>query len=112
MTTDAHPSLPNEARFGLTARTLTLLEGVFRQFAELERVVLYGSRAKGNYREGSDIDLALFGEQLTPSISNRIIADLEELPTLYSFDVALYTEISNPDLCHHIQRVGQVLYEQ
>ena len=49
-------------RFGLTDETITKINTVFVKYSEIEEVVLYGSRAKGNYREGSDIDLTLKGD--------------------------------------------------
>jgi predicted nucleotidyltransferase len=51
--------------YGLSEGTLARIRGVLASHAEVERAVLYGSRAQGNYRDGSDIDLCLMGESLT-----------------------------------------------
>ena len=69
-----------------------------------------GSRAKGTYRPGSDIDLTLKGAGLNLKILNRISNELDELLLPYSFDVSIYSQIENRDLIDHIQRVGVVIY--
>ena len=74
-------------------------------------VVLFGSRAKGNYKPGSDIDLAVKGDRVSP----RIVAQLadclnEETPLPYFFDVVHYETLDNQALVDHIDRVGIVIY--
>jgi len=63
-------------RFGLTEDTIEKFHSVFRKYPEIEEVIIYGSRAKGNYREGSDIDLTLKGEELTEAIRSKVWLDL------------------------------------
>lgn len=98
--------------FGLDENTIAQICNVFRRFRSVERVLIYGSRAMGNYRNGSDIDLCFWGEQLDGDTLNEIVMELEDLPMLYSFDISRYDEITNPDLKKHIQRVGKVFYPQ
>lgn len=74
--------------------------------------MLYGSRAKGNYRNGSDIDLTLIGDQLNYSQLSGIESDIDDLFLPYSFDISIFKDIDNPDLVEHINRVGVVLYEK
>lgn len=97
--------------YGLSDRTLSTLEGIFRKYPGIKQVILYGSRAKGNYREGSDIDLTLkTDDTFTFTELLRIAGDFDDSDIPYLVDVSLYQTISNPDLRAHIDRVGRVLY--
>ncbi|MBC7913259.1 MAG: nucleotidyltransferase domain-containing protein [Pyrinomonadaceae bacterium] len=98
--------------FGLKEEVIQKINSVFEKFPQIEKVVLYGSRAKGNYRNGSDIDLTIFGEDLKSGILNKIDILIEDLLLAYSFDISIFTQISNPDLVDHIERVGKVFYQK
>ncbi|MDE6070687.1 MAG: nucleotidyltransferase domain-containing protein, partial [Alistipes sp.] len=74
--------------------------------------VLYGSRAKGDFRPFSDVDLVLVGEKLNRADLRRIILALDDSPLPYRFDVSIFHDLSNPDLIAHIERVGIVLYRK
>ena len=97
---------------GLTDGTVAEIQAVLAQFPEVERAVLYGSRAKGNHRPGSDIDLTLIGTGLTSKILGQIQGELEDGYLPYSFDVSLLDQITQADLLDHIRRVGVVFYEK
>ncbi len=100
-------------RYGLPEETIAMIAAVFAHHPEVERVILYGSRAKGNYRRGSDIDLALQGgEDLTDRVLYSILNELDDLPVPYSFDVAIRSLIVNEPLLDHIRRRGAVMYER
>jgi uncharacterized protein len=99
-------------RFGLKEGTIEKINSVFAQFPEVEKVILYGSRAKGNYRNGSDIDLTLIGEGLNLDVLNKIDMKIDDLLLPYSFDNSIYRQINNPDLVEHIERVGKVFYKK
>lgn len=99
-------------RFGLKQHTISAIQNVFARHPEIEQAVLYGSRAKGNYRPGSDIDLTLFGDALTYTQLDRIETEIDDLLLPYTLDLSLYTQIDNADLLDHIQRVGQVFYQR
>ena len=75
-------------------------------------VIIYGSRAKGNYREGSDIDITLKGEMLTQAIYSKINQEIDDLNTPYLFDISVYHFLSSDSLKKHIDRVGLVFYER
>ena len=77
-----------------------------------ETVVLYGSRAKGNYREGSDIDLTLMGDVLSHTQLNRIETQIDDLLLPYAIDLSIFESIDNANLIDHIRRVGVVFYER
>ena len=97
-------------RFGLSQTTLDKLTGVFARHAAIEEVWIYGSRAKGNYRPGSDIDLTIKGTALTINEFARLQDELDELLLPYTIDLSQYRNLDNPDLIAHIDRVGTVLY--
>jgi len=99
-------------KHGLTDRAIAEIQAVLAQFPDVERAVLYGSRAKGNHRPGSDIDLTLIGTGLTSKILGQIQGELEDGYLPYSFDVSLLNQITQPDLIEHIRRVGVVFYEK
>ncbi len=99
--------------YGLSAKALEEIRSAFLQCPKIEKVMLYGSRAKGNYRNGSDIDITLMGEGLTLHNSVYPLMDIFEESFLpYSFDISIFKDIENKNLVEHIERVGKVLYER
>jgi uncharacterized protein len=103
--------LNEELRFGLKERTINQINQVFKLYPDIDKVVLYGSRAKGTYRNGSDIDLTIISDNLTYEQLNRIETQLDELSLPYSIDLSLFQHIDNPGLIEHINRIGQVFYK-
>lgn len=97
---------------GLPAATVEKIHGVLSRHAEVERAILYGSRAKGNYKPGSDIDLTLTGGRLDGRIGGQIDEELDDLLLPYEFDLSVLSEITHADLLDHIRRVGVVFYER
>ena len=98
-------------KYGLPERTLDTLNAIFQKYSGIKQAVLYGSRAKGIHRRGSDIDLSLkTGEDFTFTNLLRIANDFDDSDMPYFVDVSIYDTISNPDLKAHIDRVGKVLY--
>jgi predicted nucleotidyltransferase len=74
---------------------------------------LYGSRAKGNYREGSDIDLVLIGnDDLNDRLLARIDMEIDDLLLPYMVDLSILSHITDPDVIDHIRRVGVVFYRR
>ncbi len=98
--------------FGLKQETIDKINSVFAKYPEVEEVVIYGSRAKGNYRNGSDIDITLKGEHLTSQILSRINSDIDDLNTPYMFDISIFHKLHSTDFIEHIVRVGQVFYKK
>jgi predicted nucleotidyltransferase len=97
---------------GLTSETADRIRSVLARFPDVEKAVLYGSRAKGNYKRGSDIDLTLFGDQLNKSTLAHIDDKLDDLLLPYKIDISIFANISHSDLIDHIRRVGVVFYEK
>lgn len=96
--------------YGLPPYVIERLKSVFRAWPQIERVVLYGSRAKGNYRKGSDIDLCLEGEALGIRELLKLDAEIDDLLLPWKVDLSLRHTIDNPDLIAHIDRVGIPIY--
>ncbi len=97
--------------FGLDPDTERNIKQAFAEIPVIDKVILYGSRAKGNYRNGSDIDITLFGDKLTLSNSVYPLTDgLEDLNLPYMFDISIFSHIDNENLIEHIHRAGKVLY--
>ena len=100
----------DKCTYGLNQETIEKIRLVFQAFKEVDVVILYGSRAKGNYKPGSDIDMVLKGGELNLHLLNKISLALDNLLLPYIFDVSIYHQISNPDLIAHISRVGKMFY--
>ena len=98
--------------YGLKQEIIEKILALFSQYAEIDEVVLYGSRAKGNYKPGSDIDLSLKGTSLNLHILNKINLSIDDLLLPYTFDLSIYNHITNPDLLAHIARVGKTFYKK
>lgn len=102
----------SESDLGLDTHELQQMIDRFAKFDWLDEVILFGSRAKGTHREGSDIDLAIKGEKLTLAHHHELAEMLENLWLPYKFDIVLYEYIDEPALIDHIQRVGIKLYSK
>lgn len=98
-------------KYGLTDDELNRLCAVFARNERIERAILYGSRAKGNYKPFSDIDITLTGPELTLDDLRSIIMTIDDLLLPYEVDVSLFAGLKNEALKDHIKRVGVVLYE-
>jgi predicted nucleotidyltransferase len=98
------------AAIGFKENDLQEILGVLKLFPEVQEVILFGSRAKGNHRPGSDVDLAL--KIAGSDVTNRVSGVLnDELMLPYKFDVLNIDSISSPDLLDHIERIGISLFE-
>lgn len=95
--------------FGLSQQHINLLCQCFKKYLGIELVIIYGSRAKGNYKRGSDIDLTIRGA-LDFSDLLKLENEIDDLLLPYKIDLSLMHQISNPDLLAHIERVGKVFY--
>jgi predicted nucleotidyltransferase len=95
--------------FGLSEQTLAAINACLQQHPEINWAKIYGSRAKGNYERGSDIDLAFSSPT---DISAELLGELDDLPTPYLFDVTHYESLKHEGLKAHIDRVGVVFYQR
>jgi predicted nucleotidyltransferase len=99
-------------KFGLPLAVIEQIQAVFTNYPVIDRVIIYGSRVKGTYKTGSDIDLSMFGNTISSEIHTEIQSDLEDLPIPYMIDLSIFEQIHNEKLKEHIMRVGQVFYER
>lgn len=99
-------------KYGLNDSTIEKIQHVFETSSKVDKVVLYGSRAKGNYRTGSDIDLTLFGTELNQQSCSTIAEALDDLLLPYTIDLSVFDQLKHPALEAHIERVGQVFYQR
>ena len=98
--------------FGLSTQDIDLLVETLRRYPDIEEAIVFGSRAIGNYKEGSDVDIALKGN-LLPETSSKIYVEFNEhLPLPYKFDVIAYSAISHKPLLEHIDTHGKTLYRK
>jgi uncharacterized protein len=95
-------------KYGLDEQTISKINAVFSNHPKIKQVKIYGSRAKGNYHHGSDIDLCIFADELSNDELNRIKDELDDLMLPYGVDVCDYTSISNDELREHIEMVGVI----
>ena len=97
---------------GLSQQTVAQITRVLTEFPDVERAVLFGSRAKGTHKRGSDIDLALAGTHLDWQTLGRIRSALDDLPVPYRFSLVILGSKLDPEVAAHISRVGVLLYER
>lgn len=99
-------------RFGLSDATIDKICATFSAHPEVERAVIYGSRANGTFKNGSDIDLTLFGQGLDQKLLLDLTEELDELLLPYSIDLSIFADLQHPELRKHIERVGKVFYQR
>ena len=98
--------------YGLRESDLAHIQAAASEMSEITEVILFGSRAKGNYQKGSDVDLSIKGEGITHSTIVRLSESLnEERPLPYFFDIVDYGSLEDEPLREHIDRVGIVLFK-
>lgn len=98
--------------YGLDNEEMNLLRQVFTSINGLDEVILYGSRAKGNYKPFSDIDITLKGESLTEEELSEVCLKLSDSTLPYFCDVSLFHHLSSPSLIDHINRRGKLIYKR
>jgi predicted nucleotidyltransferase len=97
--------------FGLTDEDVKHIKAVLQSVSMVNKAVLFGSRAMGNYKPGSDVDLALF--TIDPKAATHVSGLLNDSsPMPYKFDVLDVADIQNTDLLDHIARVGIIIFER
>jgi proline iminopeptidase len=99
-----------DLNYGLSEKTINILKSVFAQFSSIEKVIIYGSRAKGNYREGSDIDFAISAPNMSDNEFSRLWNALDDLPLIYKIDCLHLEKLQNPTLKENIYKQGIVFY--
>lgn len=98
-------------KFGLDEKFIEKLNDVFKHFDKIEEVIIYGSRAIGNYKIASDIDLTIKGKDFNYEQLNNILFQIDNLNSPYKFDISIYSELINKELIEHINRIGILFYK-
>ncbi|KAE9536113.1 nucleotidyltransferase domain-containing protein [Ursidibacter arcticus] len=98
--------------FGLSPRSYEQISQILAKYPEVEQAIIYGSRAMGNYQEGSDIDLTLKGKNLTNLVASKIWRDLDDSYLPYLFDLSIYHQLTHSLLIEHIDREGKLFYKR
>ena len=102
----------NAGAYGLSEKSLAMVRGILSACPAVEAAILYGSRAKGTHRPGSDIDLTLVGTALNQDFLAQLSRAFDESSLPYMVDLSIKAQIDNPSLLDHIDRVGVVLFER
>lgn len=101
----------NNKKLGFKEGDLEIIIAVLKKYPQIEQAIIFGSRAKGTYKPGSDVDIVLKGN--VQDITSEISFSLNEVGLLpYKFNVLDYNSISNQNLIDHINKVGIVFYEK
>lgn len=98
--------------YGLTLHELEIILEILQKYPQIEKAILFGSRAMRKEKKGSDVDIALKGSKLTETIFEVSRELNEESPLPYYFDIIDYDSIESTDLKSHIDRVGREIYER
>ncbi len=98
--------------YGLRDIHISKIRSIFKKFSNIDKAIIYGSRAKGNFLNGSDIDLTLIGESIDLTELQKIENELDDLLLPYKIDLSLFHKINNLELLDHIERVGIEFYKK
>lgn len=98
--------------YGLSDKTISALKSVFSKYPQIDQAIIYGSRARGDNRTGSDIDITLKSEGLTLQILSKLDRDIDDLLLPYFLDINDFYKLKNPLLIENILRDGKVLYQR
>lgn len=101
-----------QSLFGLTEDIRNSLCRIFEKANAVDEVLIFGSRAKGTYTSGSDIDIVLKGKDVTFDTILTVMSAIENLELLYRTDVLNYNTIQDKDVLDHIDRIGQTLWKR
>ena len=99
-------------QYGIPESDLDALLSELKKNSKINEIILFGSRAKGTYRNGSDIDIALKGRKLKLNDILDATLDIDKLLLPYKLDLIIYTRINEPALIEHINRVGIILFKR
>jgi predicted nucleotidyltransferase len=97
--------------FGIYPKSNDEILRIIDSCPSIDEVIIYGSRAKGNYKEGSDIDITLKGN-ITKSDLSKLWHKLDDSYIPYKFDISVFEDLKSESLIEHIQRVGKIFYKR
>lgn len=88
------------------------LSNIFSKYKEIKKVVIFGSRARGDYKKTSDVDICLFGNKVDHAVLSKVWFDIEEINTYLSFDIINYNELVKKELINNILKDGIEIYNE
>jgi predicted nucleotidyltransferase len=100
------------SNFGLKEEEEQLLKSIFSKYDSLNKVIVYGSRAKGTFNERSDLDLVITESNIDRSLIGQIISEINNSNFPYLLDLQDFSTLKNKQLIDHIDRVGKVFYSR
>lgn len=101
------------APFGLSQKHLATIRAIYAKYPEIKKVLVYGSRALGTYRAGSDIDMTIISDKPFPEERlMSVMSDFDDSNLPFLIDISGFSSLSNKDLIDHIARFGKVIYER
>lgn len=99
-------------KYGLKEEQWEMIRKVFANNPRIEKVILYGSRAKGTYKPFSDVDITLVGDELSTNDLADTVNAVDDLLLPYMFDISLSHKLKSSELLDHIRRKGIVVYHR
>lgn len=104
--------MTSNLKFGLEQDVIEKINSVLSTYSQIKKAVIYGSRAKGNFKPGSDIDICLIAPDFDFTDFLSLQNELDDLLLPYKIDLALFHQIDNTNLIEHIGRVGVPFYSK
>jgi uncharacterized protein len=101
----------SKIRFGLPENAIENMSKVFALHPEIDQVVLYGSRAMGNFKPGSDIDLTLVGDEIDLNLLLQVDNEIDDLLLPWMVDLSIFHNLENAELINHIETDGITIYK-
>ena len=99
--------------YGISQNSMKLIIRTLDQRKEVKKAVIFGSRSVGNYKNGSDIDIAIYGEDITWETANQLSIELnEKSPLPYYFDILPHELLKHKELKEHINTYGKIFYKR
>jgi len=100
-------------KYGLKDEYIQTFLEIIAKFDNVEKVALFGSRATGNHKKASDVDIVIFGENVNAALACAIKFEIEEETIIpYFFDVIAYQVIKNEKLKEHIDKKSIILWNK
>lgn len=99
-------------KYGLKERDLKTIFEILDKYSEVRLFHIFGSRAKGTQKPGSDIDLAIMNDGVSDTTILKIKSELEDNSLPYFIDLVNFPKLKHPEFIEHIESVGKPFYEK
>ncbi|MDI6603821.1 MAG: nucleotidyltransferase domain-containing protein [Thermoanaerobacteraceae bacterium] len=95
-------------KFGFSDKLIDSLKNIFEKYPEIKKAVIYGSRARGDFKSTSDIDIAIFNEK---DLSPELYLEVDEAVGIYKTDIVEVGRLHNEKLLENILKDGIEIYK-